>query len=132
MGINNFKTNLNVANEKGAELKLGANKDGSIPVFYVLRSWGGNTHYQKVVTDALELYKEDGNKQLAHIFANFVIVGWDNVQYDDDGVNVPYSIENAFKLMSNPEYLDLRTHIDKFSDNKANYRAKEIEKIIKN
>lgn len=132
MGINNFKTNLQTANEKGAELRLSANKDGSIPVFHVLRSWAGNTHYQKVVKEAMELYKDDSNKQLAHIFANFVITGWDNIQYDDNGENVPYTKENAFSLMVNPEYLDLRDYIDRFSSEKSNYRAKELEDTIKN
>jgi hypothetical protein len=65
---------------------------------------------------------------MAEVTAKAILVDWDDVT-DDDGNDLPYSVEAATKmLLETPE---LTEYISMYSVNHANYRAGVVDKNAK-
>lgn len=131
MSLKNYKSDLKKANEKGAPLRLEPNADGSVPVVYVLRTWHVDTKYQRLYREGLEKYEKDEYKASAHALCEY-ITGWENLRYEDDGEDLPFSKEAVFELMSDERYRDFRDLVEAFSSTAAKYRETELKETIKN
>lgn len=60
-----------------------------------------------------------------HAIADAVLIGWDGLQ-DENGVNIPYSKEKAFEIMSNPAYKDFKDSIVDLANEFEAFRAAEV------
>lgn len=147
MGLKSkFKTNSEAAN-KGVDFKImeAVNKDGSIPTFTLTRRSMQNKEYvKKVLSINDEILKEYGVKDAKDLtpeqnveidiktFCKTLVVGWANIQLEDDGVNLEFNYENAFKLLSNPDWYDLYKRLDEEVSKRENFSAGLMEKMSGN
>jgi len=105
----------------------------------VARAGGSNHKYGKSITERMKPFKrayetgtlsdEDSDKIMREVYADSIILGWENVT-DKDGNYLEFNRENCIKLMSDlPElFRDIMAQSQKV----ANYRIEEIEADAKN
>lgn len=93
----------------GARIEKGSNDDGSKIVFIVARTGKGNTTYKLASERAFKphraaikggnLSEETAESILLDLFCGHLLKGWENVR-DESGSELPFSVENAKKLMT--------------------------------
>ena len=121
----------NIEKEKnGTPIKFG---DATL---YIASSNGSNN--TKFAKRSLELSEKRANfelenpeeraKQVREVYAECVLVGWENVT-DKDGKEIPYSKENALKLFNDlprlfDKIVELASDINTFKDKKKELSAK--------
>lgn len=116
MNLADYRESLSM-HEKGAPVAVGS------ATFYSKRL-GTSKANKKIKELKLALWgpfanhdEQDANELFAHLLAEYLITGWDNV-YTEEGEPLLYSKENARKIFLNPEYwLSLNTILI----NAANY-----------
>lgn len=59
--------------------------------------------------------------------AEHLLVDWKGVS--ENGVEVPYSQERAYAILSNPRYMDFHDFVENFVNNRENYRAKTDQEV---
>jgi len=139
--FDDFPNNDAVYKEDGKTLKTAA----TIPAFKMARKSSHNTKYAKIMRDVTEeVNTPDGVKKLDEltneesqqveldIFVSTLLIEWRNFQPDEDGVNLPYNIENARLIFGNPDWRDLRTTLSIMAGQAANYTHKKKETELKN
>lgn len=134
-----FETNVQKETVDGVEVKYGANADGSVPTFRVLRRGPSNQRYTKALEREsapyrrlLELGTLDAKIQervMRRVFCSSVLLSWSYVQTKDEK-DIPFTVENAIKLMEQlPDlYYDLVAQADKASS----FRLESLEGDAKN
>ena len=108
-------------------------------VFIVARAGGSNERFRKVAeaktrplrrrieTNTIEA--EELNRVMAEIFAESVLLGWENVT-QRDGTPLTFSRDNVVKLLL--DLPDLFQVLQEESKTLANFKALEIEGDVKN
>lgn len=134
-----FKSDVE-AEVSGIDVPLQPNDDNTVPAFRVGRMHArANPRYakaaeqhQRPVARELELGvldNETARDVNVKIFVDGVLLGWQHVQ-DEDGSTIPYTRDNAIKLMTGlPE---LRDHLEYQARNFENFRQYKREHEAKN
>jgi hypothetical protein len=117
----------------------GANDDGTVPGFRLLRSNGSNQRYTKAVEIETAPHRRQiqlgtldsktSNKVFMRVFCNAVLIGWENV-YDQNDQPIPHNFNNAMQLFEQlPELYD---ELYRASNNPALFRTDTAEDDAKN
>lgn len=103
-----YKTDAARENQ-GARIEKGSNEDGTQIVFIIARTGKTNTSYKlaserafkphKAAIKAGNLSNETAEVLLMDLFCGHLLKGWENVR-DEDGKELPFSVDNAKKLMT--------------------------------
>lgn len=125
--------------QNGAEVKYGANEDGTVPTFHILRSVGSNQRYAKTLAREVKPYKRlialealdaaTSEKIMLNVFVDSVLVGWENVQNQKNEL-IPFTRENSMSLMK--QLPDLYADLQAQANNAALFRAESLEGDAKN
>jgi len=93
---------------EGISVEFGANEDGSVPTFTLARMCRSNKRYAKAVEAATKpvqrlielgtLKDSQGEAIMLDVFCSTILLGWQNI-IGPDGVEIPFSKENAKSLM---------------------------------
>lgn len=83
----------------------------------------------KLSDEAVELLDKERSRLMAELYADHVIVNWENVK-DEKGKNLPYNRENVVKLMLDLDALF--ADIIQAASDEANFAEKEKEEAQKN
>lgn len=107
--------------------------------FLIARAGGANRKFQRVSEKVFRPYRRQieaktidpkvADKLLAQVFAQTVILGWENVT-DRDGNELEFSPENAQKLLL--DLPDLFASLREEAVAAANFRADEVEEDLGN
>lgn len=130
----------------GVWFEFDPNKDGTVPRFRLARTSKQNKKYKKALRNyskrfidedgkAIESNEEndtEAEQALLMIFCDAVLLEWENVQLNDDGVNFPFSQENAVKLLGSVEWGDLYDDLTKKAADASKFRAKLVAAETKN
>lgn len=79
---------------------------------------------QEILNSSLP--REDEERIIAISMARGVITGWENLQ-DDDGVDIPYNIQNCEKLLRDPAMCWVVEFVKEYSQDQENYRLAALE-----
>lgn len=133
-----FKTDANLEKE-GILLELGQTDDGKPIAFRIARAGGGNVAFAKVMEAKMKPYRRQlqtdtldpkvAERILREVYAEAVILGWENVQ-DEDGNEMEFSVENCIKLLT--DLPELYLEIQQSSQKTALYRQMVREADAKN
>lgn len=90
-------------------------------------------HYQTVQRDVLsEFGKEATEYQIeTECIARGLLLGWKNY-LDDAGADVPYSVAESVRIMSDPRNAGLRAYIRTTGNNPKRLRDAHLDRIRKN
>jgi len=98
----------------------------------------GNTNYQKRFEVLSKPHKralrkgslsnEIAEKLLIQCLAETIVLDWEGLE--EDGVEVPYSTENAIRILT--DYRDLREYVNDLANEMEGYQAEEDEEAIDN
>lgn len=114
------------------------NSDGTQPEFLIARISAGNPKYSKELLRYVDLNgdrklsEEENQQQGAELLVDTVLLGWKNFQPEDNGVVIPYTRENAMKIVGDPAWLDLVIDIRSKALKSTKYRAEQAERKTKN
>jgi hypothetical protein len=107
--------------------------------FKIARAGGANRHYQRVLDEKLSavrpqvqtgtLPEEVDLKLSAEVFAETVLLGWENVT-DRAGKIIPFTKENAVALLL--DLPDLHSYLRREANNFARFRDAEQRSTAKN
>ncbi|MDB5490361.1 MAG: hypothetical protein JWO78_210 [Micavibrio sp.] len=125
--------------DKTAEVQKGVPfKRGEFSIF-VKRAGGGNKAYTKCLAETLApvrqqladdtLPESEGDNLMAQVFADTIIVGWENVR-DRKGKPLAYTRENVVMMLT--DLPELFRELQAFASNLANFRKAAIEADSKN
>jgi hypothetical protein len=133
-----FKTDENVE-QTGVWLEYGPNEKGLPIRIRVARAGGSNTRFTRLVEQKTKPYRRQlqnetldpkvGDDLFAAIYAESVVLGWENVE-TEDGKPLPFTRENCLKLFK--DLPDLFADIREQSTKSALYRADIREIASKN
>ncbi len=132
--------------EQGVPVTYAANKDGTVPTFYISRSSNANKDYQKELRRAfkpheraiqLKQMKDDqAGDLLREVFAKSVLRNWANVAKcdvtgnpEDEGYS-EFNKENAVKLFTNLP--DLFEDLQAQANDASLFRDDTLEENAKN
>lgn len=111
------------------------NADKTIPGFLLARASRSNPRFAKATEKLGKKYKRQFDNDMVTgefaetlnkaLFLDTILLGWRNVQPDDDGVELPFSRENADKLFA--ELPDLYELLETSARRASNFRDAEIE-----
>lgn len=102
--------------ESGVLLTYGANDDGSVPSFRVLRRANSNQRYAKTLARESQPYRRlidlgtldnyVSDRVFMRVFCTSVLIGWENVQ-DQNAQPIAFNVDNAITLFTElPELYD--------------------------
>jgi hypothetical protein len=74
--------------------------------------------------------KKEERRHTDWVFANTILLGWKNLQID--GEDVPYSVEKAFELLQNDEYVEFRLFVLTKAQSLASFRKEALAEAAKN
>ena len=111
-----FKTSK-VAESEGIEVRFKPNEDGTVPSFRIARMGKSNARYVKSVESRTRPHRQNiidkvitneiAEEINLNVFCDAVLLGWENI-IGEDGKTIPYSWDNAKKLMSDlPDLYDI-------------------------
>lgn len=125
--------------EKGVPVTYAPYPDGRVPTFWVARQSKSNKQYRKVVTALYKPYKREiqrgklapeVSEEIAEKgFIKGCLKGWEHIT-DKEGVDLPFSEENAFKLFS--DLPDLLEDLMERAMDISNYQDDILEEDSKN
>lgn len=133
-----FKTNT-AAEKNGIAVNLGKNDEGEEIVIYVARFGGSNDasiadfaarnvpYADDIANERLD--ENIATRLLTENTAETLITGWKNVT-DEDGNELPFSKENALKLLT--DLPELAKKLRQTASNISNYLAANESVIVKN
>lgn len=107
-----FKVDTNAVND-GVWFDVCVNSDGSKCRVKLRRHGRGNALWsiayraatRDVDTDAVT--PQEDEVITAKIFCEGNVAGWENMQPDDDGKELKFNLDNAKKLLTDPDWVDL-------------------------
>lgn len=113
---------------------------GKIPTFYVGRISKKNKRFQKVTDQLYKPYRKNKNglKNMSDEVAEDILKksfikgclrGWENIE-NADGVEIPFTEENADKLFS--DLPDLFEHLMEQANDLSLYLDEQLEEEVKN
>lgn len=130
MSIKNFKQDSKKAIE-GVWFDYPANADKTIPRVRLARDGRANKKWLAVFRDVTKdldtdnlSADEDFNVSL-EVFCKAVLLEWQNVQPNDDGVNLADTYEARFEFLSNPDWADFYSDMKDKAGLRDNFKAKE-------
>lgn len=133
-----YETNKD-AEIAGVWARFPANENGTIPAFKLRRAGPSNPEYQAAFAEIerkyrLELQTETLDPATAEAvyleaFVKSVLVTWEHV-YDRNGVEIPFSHENAIKLLT--DLPDLFTVLRAKAESLTTFQTKAVETDAKN
>jgi hypothetical protein len=128
-----FKTEAALVRD-GTWFDVTTNSDGSKCRVKLRRSgrgnplWGIAFREQTKDVDTEALTPQEDAVIMGRTMAQAAVVDWENMQPEDDGVNLEFSVENATNLLTDPDWLDLLTDWQaKASDIKGFQEKREAE-----
>jgi len=93
----------------------------------------GNTRYREMLRNKLGIYEQSltqrlldddtADEMLIEVMAKTVLLGWKG--FEEDKVDVPYSVDAAIKYMT--KYKDFRNFVARNADNMQAYRVEASE-----
>lgn len=86
-------------------------------------------HRQEILRGTLP--KKDEDRLMAIAMARGLLNGWENLQ-DDDGNDIPFNIQNAEKLLRDPEMEWVVEFIKEQSQDQESYRIQAMEEASGN
>ncbi len=107
-----FKTNAKLVRE-GTWFDVTENSDGTKCRVRLRRSGRGNPKWGVAFRehtkdhDMANVSPEEDEVITAKIFAEGNVVEWEHMQPDDNGVELPFSIDAAADLLADPDWIDL-------------------------
>ena len=97
-----------------------------------------NAEYQAALRKALSPHKQGirvakmSEKRLIEterkVMAKTILVGWKNLT--DGDKEVPYSVEKAYELLSDPRYSEIEMFVREIALTEANYRREELNEAM--
>lgn len=133
-----FGTNEELEN-KGIELTVSENKDGTPVKFYVARAGKSNKKYQKALETTFKPYRrqiqlgtmseETATALMTEVFATTILKGWENVR-GKDGKDIPFNKDNAVMLLT--ALPDLYETLSSAASDAANFRDETLAEDAKN
>lgn len=139
-----YKTDANAASE-GVWVDFVANSDGTIPGFKLARMSKHNKKYTAAARKFTERYTgEDGlvdfdslpeevaEKALLEVFITTVLLDWRNIQPDDNGVSLPFSVDAARELLGSEDWRDLYDDLNAKARKASIFRQKSMDASAKN
>lgn len=130
MGIKQFKQDGTKANE-GVWFEYPANLDGTIPKVKLAREGRSNKKWLATFRDVTKdldtdnLSAEEDFATGVEVFSKAVVLDWENIQPNDDGVILPYETANVISLLSDPDWTDFYTDLKDKANSRDNFKAKE-------
>lgn len=109
---NKFKTSA-AAVRDGVWFDVCENKDKTKCRVKLRRSGRGNPHWSAAFRahtkdrDMDAVTPEEDEIITANIFAEANIVEWEHFQPEDDGIEVPFSVEEAKRYLTDPDWVEL-------------------------
>lgn len=76
------------------------------------------------------LSEQQSEKIMSKVLAETILVGWEGMT--DGGKELPYTAENACRILATPHLKDFRTMIVGFSEDAALFREAQLEDAEKN
>jgi hypothetical protein len=70
-------------------------------------------------------------REVGKMLAKAVLLDWKGL-IDDDGKEIPYSMDVALELLTNPEYRRFREFVNIAADDEAHFQDEIDEEAIKN
>jgi len=95
----------------------------------------GNLNYRRVMREKLPDYLRETvdedlrDKLIGEVIGATLLVGWEDLL--ENGKELPYSKRTAIRLMTSPEYKDLRDFVVEQANTADNYRVYRAEEIKK-
>ena len=130
MSIKKFKQDGKVANE-GKWFDYPANKDNTIPRVKLAREGRSNKKWLATFRDVTKdldtdnLSAEEDFGIGVEVFAKAVVLDWEHIQPNDDGVEVPFETGRVIALLSDPDWTDFYTDLKDKANKRENFAAKE-------
>ena len=130
MSIKKFKQDGGKANE-GVWFDYPANADGSIPRVKLAREGRSNKKWLAVfreVTKDLDtdnLSPEEDFGVGVEVFAKAVVLDWEHIQPNDDGVELANDLGARIALLSDPDWTDFYTDLKDKANKRENFANKE-------
>lgn len=139
-----YKTDSEIVAE-GQWFDFEENSDGSIPGFKLRIANRQNKAYAKALRVFAEKYgdesgtstfdslsEKDAEAYLLEVFVNTVLIEWRNFQPDDNGVETPYSKENAMKLFGSSDWGAFYDVLTAKAKKISNYQQRSLAAQAKN
>lgn len=107
-----FKTSARLI-EEGVWFDVTTNSDKSKARVKLRRSGRGNRHWVAAFRDRTAgidmetMSVEEDEAITAQVFVDACVIDWEHIQPEDDGNELEFSKENALKLLSDPEWIEL-------------------------
>lgn len=84
--------------------------------------------YSRLSGDITE--SKEADRELADLLSKTVLLNWRNLTLG--GVPFPYTQENAYKLLFEPEYVEFRDLVVRLSQDASNFRTASVEEAAGN
>lgn len=133
-----FETNEELEN-KGIELTVAENSDGTPIKFFVARAGKSNKKYQKALEITFKPYRrqiqlgtmseEAATALMTEVFATTILKGWENVR-DKEDKPLAFNKENAVALLT--KLPDLYETLSSAAGDAANFRDETLAEDAKN
>ena len=130
MSIKKFKQDGKVANE-GKWFDFDANADGTIPRVKLAREGRSNKRWLATFRDVTKdldtdnLSAEEDFGIGVEVFCKAVVLAWENIQPNDDGVTLADDVSARITLLSDPDWTDFYTDLKDKANLRTNFVAKE-------
>lgn len=129
-----FKADSSLVRD-GVWFDLEKNADGTRARVKLRRNGRGNPKWSTAFRahtadrDMEAVSPEEDELITAEVFAEANVVDWEHIQPEDDGVELPFSIENAKKLLSDPDWVSLLSDWQIKSNTIANFQARRQAEV---
>jgi len=96
----------------------------------------GNANYRKIMGQKIPEYLRDTMEEIlrdrliGEVLADTILLGWESLT--ENGADLPYTKGNCRRLMTAPEYSDLRDLIVGWASNAEKYRVAYKDETKKN
>lgn len=133
---NSFATNKQ-SETAGVWIDICENVDGTTARMRIARAGRRNKAYMKAMEKATKPYRaildeldsKTDDRITATVLAETIVLGWENIQ-EEDGVNLPYTKENALRILTDlPDLADL---VNKKAWDITTFRDTEVKDEVKN
>ncbi|PCI27883.1 hypothetical protein COB55_04910 [Candidatus Wolfebacteria bacterium] len=132
-----FKTDLDAV-QNGIWVEFSQNKDGTYPKFKICRMSDANKEYSRALNREVKkmgrrnLSEEEDKRITLELFCKHIMIGWENIQLNDDGENLEFNFLNAVNLLKDVAYSDLYQRLRVESNEIENFQREELEEDAKN
>jgi hypothetical protein len=130
VSIKKFKQDGSKANE-GVWFDYPANTDNTIPRVKLAREGRSNKKWLATFRDVTKdldtdnLSAEEDFATGVEVFSRAVVLVWENIQPNDDGVALADTVEAKLALLSDPDWTDFYSDLKDKANDRANFKSKE-------